>query len=368
MGPKKKYEKMAMRHSVEIQCLHQQCHVPVPELVTRFPQYSRAAVYRQASIPINDPLKEDGRKHNRGRPRLVTERGSRSVTREIPRQRDQVGSFTSKRVHVASGQAHVSNRTLRRTLNRADFNYLRTRRKGVLTAEDVRLRLKWARRDRRLYPKGSERLWKEGVCFYLDGTGFVYKRNPFDEATSPKAREWRRHGEALKRGCTAKGAKEGKKQLRFMVCMSYRKGVIKCVRYDGRINSEKFVNFINAHLDDAFKKSLNPKCRRFLMDGCPVQNSKRSRVALRALRAKVVSIPARSPDLNPIENLFNLIAIALKEQCIAQRITHETEEEFEARIVDLMTSFPAEKIDKIIDTMPGRVDMIIKSKGQRIRY
>ena len=365
---KSPYQKMALRHSVEIQCLHQECNVTIPELVRRFPQYSRASIYRQSTIPINDEPRVDLRQMNRGRPRLISSRGSRRVIHEIARQRKQVGSFTSKRVHTASGFTKVSNRTVRRTLNRADYGYLRTRREGVLTAEDVKARLKWARRIRRNWPDGSEPLWKEGICFYLDGTGFVYKTNPFDEATSPKAREWRLPGEALSRGCTSKGAKEGKKQLRFMVCMSYGKGVIKCVRYAGRINSEKFTHFLNAHLDDAISKSCNPKARRLLMDGCPVQNSKTSRAVLDNLNVKVVEIPARSPDVNPIENLFNLVGVALKEQTIAQQITRETEEEFEKRVVDLLMLFPAERIDKIVDTMSGRIDLIIKSRGQRIRY
>lgn len=364
----RKHEQVSQRHSVEMAVLHQQGKETISRIVKRYKQYSRASVYRHASVPLNSSPPIDKRTLNEGRPRLVSPRGSRAVTKEIPRQRKQVGSFTSKRVQTASGKINVSNRTVRRTLNRANYGYLRTRRKGILTAKDLVDRLKWAKRVRRLWPNGSERLWKQGICFYLDGTGFVYKTNPFDQATSPKAREWRLPGEALNRECTSKGAKEGKKQCRFMVCMSYGKGVVKCVRYKGRINSEKFCAFLDEHLDGAFKASSHPNARRFLMDGCPVQNSKASREKLRLLKAKVVKIPARSPDLNPIENLFNLVSVAITDQTIARHITRETEDEFEKRIVDLILSFPAEKIDKIIDTMPGRVDLIIKAKGQRIRY
>ena len=365
---KKKYEKITLRHSVEIQCLHQTCGVEVSDLVQRYSQYSRASVYRHAMLPLNSETPEDKRTQNTGRPRLLSVRGGRKVTREIPRQRKQAGSFTSKRIQTSSGHTDVSNRTVRRTLNRSNYGYLRTRRKGVLTAEDVKARLKWARKIRRTWPDGSEKLWKEGICFYLDGTGFVYKSNPFDQASSPKAREWRRPDEALSRECTAKGSKEGNKQIKFMVCVSYGKGAVKCECYDGRINSDKFVSFLNEHLDDAFQKSCNPEARRFLMDGCPVQNSKVCRDRLDQLNAKIVHIPARSPDLNPIENVFNLVGVALSEQTIERQVTRETEDEFEARIVDLIMSFPSADIDKIIDTMPKRIDLIIEAKGQRIRY
>ena len=51
-------------------------------------------------------------------------------------------------------------------------------------------------------------LWTQGVSFYLDGKGYEYKNNPFDQARAPKAREWRKIGEGLAYGCTAKGKEE----------------------------------------------------------------------------------------------------------------------------------------------------------------
>ena len=34
----------------------------------------------------------------------------------------------------------------------------------------------------------SQEIWTEGIAFYLDETGFMYKRNPLDQARAPKAR------------------------------------------------------------------------------------------------------------------------------------------------------------------------------------
>ena len=73
----------------------------------------------------------------------------------------------------------------------------------------------------------SQEIWTEGTAFYLDGTGFTYKRNPLDQARTPKARVWRKKSEGLAPGCIAKGHKEGTggKVLRLMVAISYHKGV-----------------------------------------------------------------------------------------------------------------------------------------------
>jgi len=32
--------------------------------------------------------------------------------------------------------------------------------------------------------------WTEHVSFFLDGVGFEYKNNPFDNARAPKSRKW----------------------------------------------------------------------------------------------------------------------------------------------------------------------------------
>lgn len=80
------------------------------------------------------------------------------------------------------------------------------------------------------------------------------------------------------------------------------------------------------------------------------------------------SIPARSPDLNPIENLFHLVRKELTNQALEQNITQESYEEFKNRIIATFLNFPSNTIDNIIDSMNKRIDLIIRSKGNRIKY
>ena len=64
--------------------------------------------------------------------------------------------------------------------------------------------------------------------------------------------------------------------------------------------------------------------------------------------------PPRSPDLNSIENVFNLVVQKLNNGAIEKDIADET--------------FPVKVIDKIISTMKKRINMALKVKGQRIKY
>ena len=107
------------------------------------------------------------------------------------------------------------------------------------------------------------------MSFYLDAVGFTYKTNPCDQARSPGAMLWRRANEGLEVGCTAKGQKEGTKQVHFICAISHGKGVICCEQYEGKMSGELFANFVDENFEQVFQKSCNPRAKRFLQDGCP---------------------------------------------------------------------------------------------------
>ena len=55
--------------------------------------------------------------------------------------------------------------------------------------------------------------------------------------------------------------------------------------------------------------------------------------ALRKLIAELLSIPLRSPDLNPMENLFHSVRSDLSQQALSQNITRESYDEFQSRVI-----------------------------------
>ena len=175
--------------------------------------------------------------------------------------------------------------------------------------------------------------------------------------------------EGLDYRCVAKGQKEGATNANFMVAISYNKGVVLSKQYKGSITGQKFTNIVNSwEYEEALRNSSNSVQRRMLMDGCPRQNAKCALEALEDLGVLVFKIPARSPDLNPIENMFHLVGRRLSEEAIQRNITQETFKEFSARVKTTLENFPIKTINRIIDSMPRRVKMVIKRKGQRIRY
>ena len=94
-----------------------------------------------------------------------------------------------------------------------------------------------------------------------------------------------------------------------------------------------FADFILHQFPRTFKKNVNPTAKLFLQDGDPSQNSKAAKQALQAVGAAKFSIPPRSPDMNPIENVFNRVKdTLLHHQAIELQITFKDAEKHTALV------------------------------------
>ena len=175
--------------------------------------------------------------------------------------------------------------------------------------------------------------------------------------------------EGLKLGCTSKGNKAGTggKMAHFIVAIACGKGVMLCEQYEERFTGKYYADFVREHFTRAFANSANPRSKVFLQDGNPRQNSVAAKRALDEVNGKLFSIPPRSPDINPIENLFHLIQSKLDRDALDLNITKDTFECFSERVRETMRNYPVQTIDKIIDSMDRRMTEVIKCKGQRLR-
>ena len=93
---------------------------------------------------------------------------------------------------------------------------------------------------------------------------------------------------------------------------------------------ESFPKIVKKDFPKAFKDSINPKNKLFLQDSDPLQNSKKANRAFDVIGCKEFTIPARSPGVNPIKNIFNGIREKLTQDAITHQIKRENFEEFSA--------------------------------------
>eukprot|EP00794_Sanderia_malayensis_P017212 gene17212-18933_t len=127
--------------------------------------------------------------------------------RSVEILRRDYGYFTTKRLKVFAGVSpDISDETVRRVLRKAGFKYSHSRKKGVLSRKDLKLRYEFAKKIRRsLTPS----VWTDHVAFYLDGVGFTHKVNPHDQSLAPRTMSWRKPSDGLSYNQTAKGSTQG---------------------------------------------------------------------------------------------------------------------------------------------------------------
>ena len=136
------------------------------ESLKLYPDYSRASVYRHVVKSIDSTQVVDKCQFNKRRP-------------------NKFGSFAIKWLQLVSGLVNkVCDENVRNLLKNKGYKFLHSRKKGLLKAKDLKERLKFSRKIKRVFKKN---IWRKETSFYLDGVGYQHKYNPFDETKSVKA-------------------------------------------------------------------------------------------------------------------------------------------------------------------------------------
>lgn len=350
--------------SAEIKVLYQLHGVRGKKLLDLFPNLSKSTIYEHAKKPLGQAF-HDNRHSNTGRKRKVDPALERRIMREIRRLTAAGNGFTSKDIQTNVGALDMSNRTIRRVMNRNGIRYLHLRKKGILLPSDLKKRLKFVRKCTRcLQPS----FWQRGISMYIDGVGFEWKRNPTMSIAGTRAMGWRKRNQGLDINQTAKGKKEGKQNAYFYVGISYTKGVVMCKAYAGRMTAERYCNRIVPAIIDGLQRSVNPLGKRVLQDNCSIMNASQTKDMLFEKGVKLFKIPARSPDINCIENVFHKMRKEIQIDAKVRKITKESFKQFQARCAHIIRNFDVGYIDKVINSMPKRIELIKHRRGQRIRY
>jgi len=197
---------------------------------------------------------------------------------------------------------------------------------------------------------------------YIDIVGFQYKRNPYELATTTKAKSWKKKGESLV--VTRKGKKEGIESARYLVGITYDHGITVADEVPAHMNGPFFAQMIRFnHLEPGLTQH-----RRVLQDNDRVQNSEFVKKKFASKNITLVEIPPRSPDVNVIENLFNQMRGELNKQAKIAKQKKQTMSEFKARVESTLNSYSVLKVNNLIDSLPRRIDALIKGKGTRLKY
>ena len=228
-------------------------------------QYSEKSIYRHANKPVGNIFTRNKTKSKACTPRILTLRDEWQIIGQRHLLRGQRVPFTAKRIRIEAAVNHVSERTVKRCLNKHWYRYRQSCKKGLLSKDDMKKQKKFANSVLKMLPK---HFGKEGVSLYFDGVRFARKINPAEKAWSAPTMTWHKLQEGLPR--TTKGKKEwsGGRMAHFFVAIAYEKGVISCEQHFGTLTGESFAEHVRHYFP---ANSSNPCWKLFLQDGDPIR-------------------------------------------------------------------------------------------------
>lgn len=175
---------------------------------------------------------------------------------------------------------------------------------------------------------------------------------------------WRRSGIPLKPRHVRQVVKYGGGSVMVWGAIT-SKGVGKIVFIDGTMDSEKYVAILeSAYAETVSMHGFDPSRTWILQDNDPKHTSKHTRNEMRRLGIRAIPWPSCSPDMNPIEHVWNYLDRLLR----AHNPKPQNKDELREIIEKLWYSIPLEYIQSLYNSMPRRIAALIKAKGYHTKY
>ena len=281
-----------------------------------------------------------------GRPRILTERHDRNIARFIKSGQCSNATQVQKKL-ISDENIIISPNTVRRSLRRQGLVARVKKRKPLLLKRHRIARKKFARKYRNWTVEDWRRVvWSDESKFMIFGSD---------------GREWcwKDPNISLQPQHVKPTVKFGGGSVMVWGCMGAF-GVGRGCKIDGRMDGELYREI----LKDEFMGTLSD-CNLgvnevvFQQDNDPKHTAIKTYEWFKNNKVKILDWPAQSPDLNPIEHLWNEMDRRLRQ--LPGNIT--SKDDLWDKIQLVWDEIDIASCLKLIDTMPQRIKDVLKAGG-----
>lgn len=244
----------------------------------------------------------------------------------------------------------VSTVTIRRTLKKIGLRSCVARPKPLISEENKKKRLSWAQERK----DWSIDKWKK--IMWSDESTFCQ----FSQGRS--LRVWRTPEEEFESSCLSATVKHSPSRM-FWGCFSWY-GLGPLVPLHGSVTGKTYAEVLQKHAIPSLYELVPRRKGIFQDDNARPHRAKIATDILVASEIPTLPWPPQSPDLNPIENLWNEV-----DRQVRSLPSQPTSiEDLERKVKAAWSSIPLEHIRNLIKSMPRRIQACIEAQGGITKY
>lgn len=286
-----------------------------------------------------------------GRPRIFTGRNERNVVRLITTGECSTAADIQKKLK-SDDQIDVSVCTVKRTLHRNGLSSRIKRKKPYLKKKHREQRLKFAKK----YKNWSVEDWNKVI--WSDESKFMIF------GSDGRQYCWKKPDEPIRDQHVKPTVKFGGGHIMVWGCFSSF-GVGNLVRIYGSMNGELYRQILDDDLLGTIQwYELDKDGVIFQQDNDPKHTANLTKQWFDDNGIKLLDWPPQSPDLNPIEHLWNEIDRRLRK--LENRV-HNQDQLWDA-IQKIWVEIDDDCLLRLINSMPQRIEDVIKAKGGYTRW
>ena len=285
------------------------------------------------------------RKAGSGRPRRTSSQSDElivSLARSDP-------TLSSSEIRQAS-ETTISDRTVRRRLREADYRSRKRPSAVELTERHKSARLQWAMSRCHWRSQWDRVVWTDEASVHL-------------RRRDGRLRIWTKRGNRIPDHLVLPITQGGGRLLIWGGIWMNGRSELHIQREN--MNSDRYVKVLERHIYPLSFQLGDPSTDWWLMDDnatchrSSLTNSYKSQAGIRTL-----SWPARSPDLNPIENMWSL----LKRRVRRLLLPGDDLVRLQELLRQEWGSISQSTVNRLIESMPSRVHDVIQLSGNCTRY
>lgn len=238
---------------------------------------------------------------------------------------------------------------MRRSIIRSGYNSCTARRKPLVSDVNKKKRIDFAND----YKNKANEFW-DNVIFSDES-----KFNVF--GSDGRFKVWRKQGEALNPKNTIKTVKHGGGGVMVWGCMASA-GVGNLVIIDEIMNKEVYLNILKANLKPSAEKLGISSTFYFQQDNDPKHTALDVKMWIAYNTPHMLVTPPQSPDLNPIEHLWDHLDKRLRKHNI------KSKSQLKELLVAEWQQISPDITRKLVRSMENRLNEVLKLKGFPTKY